>query len=114
MLSGTMCKFSTGSARYSANSPSQPFLLRCRRDAAHFRNFADKLVPQCPVKIVVAAKNFDVRVADSRQPHSDKSPTSPQSRQRSVFRDEFVVARCEREHFWLSPQSVKGSGQCLE
>ena len=54
-------------------------LILCARDA---NDFAHEFVAERAVKIVIAAQNFDVGVADSRQAHTDQGPAGPQSRQR--------------------------------
>jgi hypothetical protein len=56
-------------------------------------DFAYKFVPERAVKIVVAAQNFDVGVANSREANADEGPSRLQSRQ-WFLNDGNVVPAC--------------------
>ena len=45
-------------------------------------DFADEFVAEHAMKIVVAAEDFDVGVADSGEAHADESPAGAKARQR--------------------------------
>ena len=59
-------------------TPDPGAVLRAR-DAD---DFAHKFVAERAVKIVIAAQNFDVGIADSREANAHESPARPQSWQR--------------------------------
>ena len=56
---------------FPAYAPSEPFCFFARGNSSDVRDFADKLVAGCSAKRMIAAKNFDVGVADSRQTYTD-------------------------------------------
>jgi hypothetical protein len=64
---------------FAHHARANPFRIPPTGDA---HDLAHELVAQGPLKIVIAAQNFDVRVADPGKPHADKRPARPQPRQR--------------------------------
>ena len=93
----------TSNIDFSADPQPPPFLHRFRGDAAHFRNVTNKLMTWCPSKIVIPAKNFNVRVANSGQPNVHQRPAKPQLWQ-PLFRGfQFSFRNLEAEHGSILP-----------
>src|ERR1700739_3110738 len=67
------------------NTLANPASLLPRGNPAHLHNLANKFVPRRAHKIVVAAKNLDIGVADSGQAHTNERPPRPQLRQGLFF-----------------------------
>ncbi len=80
--------------------PTQFFFLRASR-AAHVDDFADEFVAGRSAKIVVAAKDFDVGVADAGEADADESPAGAEARQWLADGGEGVVFCDEGEHVGL-------------
>ncbi len=55
---------------FASDSFPDPALLHRRRNSAHFLHFAYEFVSGCPAKIVVAAQNFQVGIANTRHAHT--------------------------------------------
>src|SRR4029077_19309264 len=69
-----------------------------RRNTPNFHHFATKFVPRGAAKIVIAAKNLDIGIANPRQPHAHQRPPRPQFRQELFFRYELLLVDSESEH----------------
>src|SRR5262249_35799609 len=63
-----------------ANHPlAQPAFLLGKR-SRHLCDFTDKLVARRAEKVVIAAQNLDIRVANAGQANADERPAGTQSR----------------------------------
>src|SRR5580704_12317712 len=69
--------------------------------AADVHYFADEFVAGRSAKIVVAAENFDVGVADAGEAHADESPAGAEGWQWFADGGEGVVFCDEGEHVGL-------------
>ena len=76
---------------FADDAPPDPAAILRARDAD---DFAHKFVAERAVKIVIAAQNFDVGVADSREANAHEGPAWPQSRQR-FLNDGNVISVCD-------------------
>jgi hypothetical protein len=86
---------------FTGDAPAEPTGPRALRDAAHIRHFPDKLMTQDTAKCVIAAKDFDVGVADSRETNADERPSCTELRQRLSNGSQSMLANDECEHFVL-------------
>src|SRR5713226_2104586 len=66
---------------FPADFAAKPLLLYGCRNASYLLDLADKLMARRAAEFVVAAKNFHIGVADTRQPHANQRPPGPQLRQ---------------------------------
>jgi hypothetical protein len=76
---------SVGSARnvdFSGDATADPFGSPAGGHVANFGDLADEFMPGNAAKSVVAAQNFDIRVANSRQAYADECPSGPKPGQR--------------------------------
>ena len=79
-----------------ANDPtSDPASILRARDAD---DIAHKFVAERAVKIVIAAQDFDVGIADSSEANAHEGPARPQSRQWFLFDDNAISARSCGKH----------------
>src|ERR1700721_4256956 len=76
------------------------FLLAASH-AAYIHHFASELVAGRSAKIVVAAEDFDVGVADAGEAHADESPAAAEGWQRLAGGGEGVIFCDEGEHVGL-------------
>ena len=58
-------------ANDAAAHPASPLM---RGNAANLRDLTDKFMPQRAAKIMIAAQNLNVGIANPSQPHADKRP----------------------------------------
>ena len=70
--------------------------------AAHIYHFSDEFVAWRSAKIVVAAEDFDVGVADAGEADADQSPAGAEARHWFADGGEGVVFCDEGEHLWAS------------
>src|SRR5262249_46381372 len=63
-----------GDVNFAGNTFPDPSAFRKGRNSCDFYNFPHELVPWRAAKAVIAAKNFDVCVADSGEADFDKRP----------------------------------------
>src|ERR1700721_4117851 len=73
------------------------FLLAASH-AAYIHHFASELVAGRSAKIVVAAEDFDVGVADAGEAHADESPAAAEGWQRLAGGGGGVIFCDEGEH----------------
>ena len=59
------------------HAPPHPVLIPCARD---LHDVTHEFMPESAVKIVIAAQDFNIGIADSRQANMDQCPPGPQSR----------------------------------
>src|SRR5882762_3564335 len=56
---------------FSDDAPPHPVLVFCAGDA---HDIAHEFVAECATKIMIAAQDFDIGIADSSQAHADQRP----------------------------------------
>jgi hypothetical protein len=75
---------------FADDAPPNPAAILRACDAD---DFAHKFVAERAVKIVIAAQNFDVGVADARETNAHERPAWPQSWQRFLNNDYAISVR---------------------
>src|SRR6201988_5291037 len=79
----------------TAANPASPLL---RGNPTNLHYFAHKFVSRRATKIMIAAKNLDIGVADSGKAYTNKRPPRPQVRQGLFFCYELLFVYNEGEH----------------
>src|SRR5208282_1025983 len=87
-----------GHIDFACHALAHPALSCFGGDARNLHDFADKFMPRRAAKLVIAAQDFHVGIADSREPHADESPTRAQPRQRLLHREETIFGDLKREY----------------
>src|SRR5580692_11724625 len=90
-----------GDIDFAGDSAAQPAFLLAAPHAADVHYFANEFVAGRSAKIVVAAENFDVSVADAGEAHADESPAAAAGRQWFAGGGEGLVFCDEGEHVGL-------------
>jgi hypothetical protein len=65
-----------GDIDFAGDAASEPAFLFMASRGTYIYYFADEFVAGRSAKIVVAAKDFEVRVADAGEAHADESPAA--------------------------------------
>ena len=87
-----------GDIDFAGDAAAQPAFLFMASHTAYVHHFANEFVAGRSAKIVVAAENFDVSVADAGEAHADESPTAKEPWRSFASGDECVVSNRECEH----------------
>ena len=90
-----------GDINFAGDAASQPVFLLAASCAADVHYFADEFVAGGSTKIVVAAKDFDVGIADAREADADESPAGAEGWQGVADGGEGVGFCDEGEHVGL-------------
>jgi len=90
-----------GDIDFAGDSASQPAFLFMASRAAYVDHFANEFVSGGSAKIVVAAEDFDVGVADAREANADDSPAAAEGWQWFAGGGEGLVFCDEGEHVGL-------------
>ncbi len=80
---------------FSDDAPPDPVLVFC---AGNARDIAHEFVAKSAFKIVIAAQDFNIRIADSRQANAHQRPARPQSRLRLLHQRKMISAFDGGEH----------------
>src|ERR1700682_933220 len=80
---------------FSDDAPPDPALVSCAGNAYHFPY---EFMAECAVKIVIAAQDFNIRIANSRQAHTDQRPAGPQPRLRLLHQRKMISTCDGGEH----------------
>src|SRR5712691_13446592 len=80
---------------FSDDAAPDPALVSCAGDA---HDIAHEFVAKRAVKVVIAAQDFNIRVADSRQAHADQRPAGLQSWLRLLHERKTISASDGGEH----------------
>jgi hypothetical protein len=86
---------SAGKIDFANDAPPYPVLVTCAGDP---HNVAHEFMAERAVKIVIAAQDFDIGIADSRQANPDQCPPGPQSRPRLLHQRKMIPACDGGEH----------------
>ena len=62
---------------FTDNAPPHPVLIACSGDP---HDITHEFMAERAVKIVIAAQDFNIGIADTRQANADQGPAGPQSR----------------------------------
>jgi hypothetical protein len=81
-----------GNIDFTRDALAGPAILFARAHAGEVVHFADEFVPWRAAKVVVAAENFDVGVADASEADADERPPAPQFRNRLAGSEKLAVA----------------------
>jgi len=90
-----------GDINFAGDAASQPVFLLAASCAADVHYFADEFVAGGSTKIVVAAKDFDVGIADAREADADESPAGAEGWQGFADGSKGVGFCDEGEHVGL-------------
>ena len=94
---GAKAQGSAGDIDFTHDAFAQPSFLFVRANTCNVLHFSDKFMPRSAAKIVVAAQDFDVGVADAGKTNADKRPAAPQIGNGLAGSEELVVADDEGE-----------------
>src|ERR1700719_1386666 len=94
-----------GDINFAGDAAAQPIILLAAPRAVHVHHFPDEFVTRRSVKGMVAAKNFDVRVAEPGEPHAYKRPAATESWQWLSNGGECVISYDEGKHVGLLRRS---------
>jgi len=86
-----------GDIDFTNDAFAQPAFLFVRANACNVLHFSDKFMSRSAAKIVVAAQDFDVGVADAGETNADKRPAAPQIGNGLAGGEKLVVADDEGE-----------------
>jgi hypothetical protein len=86
-----------GDIDFTHDAFAQPAPLFVRANARNVLHFSDKFMSRNATKIVVAAQDFDVGVADAGKTNADKRPAAPQIGNGFAGSEKLVVADDEGE-----------------
>jgi hypothetical protein len=76
---------------FTDNAPPHPVFIAC---ASNPHDITHEFVAERAVKIVIAAQDFNIGIADSRQANADQRPPGPQARARLLHQRK-VISTCD-------------------
>jgi hypothetical protein len=82
---------SAGNVDFTDNAPPHPVLIPCAGD---LHDVANEFVAERAMKIVIAAQDFNIGIANSRQAHTDQRPPGPPSRWRFLHQRK-TISTCD-------------------
>src|SRR5258707_2862494 len=94
------------------DTAANPASLLPRRNPANLRDFAHKFVPRRAAKIMIAAQNPNVGIADSGESHPHQRPPRTHLRHRSFLPNELLIVDGEGQH-GLSYRALEGFFFCV-